>query len=89
MSADLSLKEIFGEKSVEEEENRLKRRLEVTEATRANSEKEKNECGNYLIQEILQFFPDTADNVYMQTLNPRGWNVFRSFLLEYQIKSQM
>ena len=53
------------------------------------SEKEKNECGNYLIQEVLQFFPDTADNVYMQTLNPRGWNVFRSFLLEYQIKSQM
>lgn len=37
-------KEIFDEKSVEEEENRLKRRLEVTEATRANSEKEKNDA---------------------------------------------
>ncbi|HCE54893.1 MAG TPA: hypothetical protein DER05_07760 [Lutibacter sp.] len=35
-------KEIFADKSVEDEENRLKKLLEVTEATKSNSEKEMN-----------------------------------------------
>lgn len=37
-------KAIFGDKSVDEEENRLKKKLEATEVTRANSEKEKNDA---------------------------------------------
>ncbi len=37
-------KEIFGEKSVEEEENLLKRRIEAAEAARVKTEKEKNEA---------------------------------------------
>ncbi len=37
-------KEIFGEKSVEEEENLLKRRIEAAEAAKVKTEKEKNEA---------------------------------------------
>jgi exonuclease SbcC len=41
-------KEIFGEKSVEEEENLLKRRIEAAEAARVKTEKEKNEANTEL-----------------------------------------
>jgi len=41
-------KEIFGEKSVEEEENLLKRRIEAAEAARVNAEKEKNDANTEL-----------------------------------------
>jgi len=40
--------EIFGEKSVEEEENLLKRRIEAAEAARVNAEKEKNDANTEL-----------------------------------------
>ncbi|OPZ15484.1 MAG: Nuclease SbcCD subunit C [Bacteroidetes bacterium ADurb.BinA261] len=41
-------KEIFGEKSVEEEENLLKRRIEAAETARVKTEKEKNEANTEL-----------------------------------------
>lgn len=40
--------EIFGDKLVEEEENLLKRRLEVAEAARVNAEREKNDANTEL-----------------------------------------
>ena len=50
------------------------------------SKEEKNECGNYLIREVLSFFPDAADNFYLQTINPYGWEWFRKILQESSYK---